>query len=113
MNYILANQDTVLTQITQLESAITQTEVSNTAVKHSTVDHDVNAGSQLAKNGCVHSVSLTGYIGEYPNSVRLVFPDPKPILVARNKLYGEALTSLITFARLPGNISLMYSCCCH
>uniref|UniRef100_A0A8C6WG30 Tripartite motif containing 46b n=1 Tax=Neogobius melanostomus TaxID=47308 RepID=A0A8C6WG30_9GOBI len=29
MNYILSNQDTVLSQITQLESAITQTEVSN------------------------------------------------------------------------------------
>ena len=27
MNYILSNQETVLTQITQLESAITQTEV--------------------------------------------------------------------------------------
>lgn len=29
MNYILANQDTVLSQITQLESSITQTEVIN------------------------------------------------------------------------------------
>lgn len=29
MNYILSNQDTVLAQITQLESAITQTEVIN------------------------------------------------------------------------------------
>lgn len=27
MNYILSNQDTVLSQITQLESSITQTEV--------------------------------------------------------------------------------------
>lgn len=27
MNYILSNQDTVLAQITQLESSITQTEV--------------------------------------------------------------------------------------
>lgn len=27
MNYILSNQDTVLDQITQLESSITQTEV--------------------------------------------------------------------------------------
>lgn len=30
MNYILSNQDTVLSQITQLESSITQTEVINT-----------------------------------------------------------------------------------
>lgn len=30
MNYILSNQDTVLAQITQLESGITQTEVINT-----------------------------------------------------------------------------------
>lgn len=30
MNYILSNQDTVLVQITQLESSITQTEVINT-----------------------------------------------------------------------------------
>lgn len=30
MNYILSNQDTVLDQITQLESSITQTEVINT-----------------------------------------------------------------------------------
>ncbi len=30
MNYILSNQDTVLGQITQLESSITQTEVTNT-----------------------------------------------------------------------------------
>lgn len=30
MNYILSNQDTVLAQITQLESAITQTEVITT-----------------------------------------------------------------------------------
>lgn len=30
MNYILSNQDTVLAQITQLESSITQTEVINT-----------------------------------------------------------------------------------
>lgn len=29
MNYILSNQDTVLAQITQLESSITQTEVIN------------------------------------------------------------------------------------
>lgn len=29
MNYILSNQDTVLAQITQLESGITQTEVIN------------------------------------------------------------------------------------
>lgn len=31
MNHILSNQDTVLGQITQLESSITQTEVINTA----------------------------------------------------------------------------------
>lgn len=30
MNYILSNQDTVLAQITQLESSITQTEVIKT-----------------------------------------------------------------------------------
>lgn len=29
MNYILSNQDTVLAQITQLESSITQTEVNH------------------------------------------------------------------------------------
>ncbi|XP_077446492.1 tripartite motif-containing 46b isoform X4 [Stigmatopora argus] len=33
MNYILANQDTVLSQITQLESAITQTEVNSVSAR--------------------------------------------------------------------------------
>lgn len=31
MNYVLSNQDTVLAQITQLESSITQTEVNDGA----------------------------------------------------------------------------------
>lgn len=39
MNYILSNQDTVLAQITQLESGITQTEVISTFDGEYAADH--------------------------------------------------------------------------
>uniref|UniRef100_A0A3B4FXK9 Tripartite motif-containing protein 46-like n=1 Tax=Pundamilia nyererei TaxID=303518 RepID=A0A3B4FXK9_9CICH len=47
MNYILSNQDTVLAQITQLESSITQTEVINTSGPQNLPEHGIKISQQL------------------------------------------------------------------
>lgn len=47
MNYILSNQETVLAQITQLESAITQTEVINS------VDRQMLRNIELTRATCL------------------------------------------------------------
>lgn len=61
MNYILSNQDTVLAQITQLESSITQTEVINTLDRQNVAEHGINSSQQLNTIKMVHllTTSLT------------------------------------------------------
>uniref|UniRef100_A0A667ZMF7 Tripartite motif containing 46b n=1 Tax=Myripristis murdjan TaxID=586833 RepID=A0A667ZMF7_9TELE len=59
MNYILSNQETVLAQITQLESAITQTEVNNTAHRQDIAEQGVTATHQPYIFVCERHASLT------------------------------------------------------
>uniref|UniRef100_A0A665WYM7 Tripartite motif containing 46b n=1 Tax=Echeneis naucrates TaxID=173247 RepID=A0A665WYM7_ECHNA len=77
MNYILSNQDTVLAQITQLESAITQTEVNS-----------VSAREQLAQS----IRDLTAALAERHSSLT------QALEVARQKR-GEALAAQVAERR--------------
>lgn len=61
MNYILSNQDTVLAQITQLESSITQTEVINTFSPQNLIERGINTSRLLLRGCCCSRVCLRAF----------------------------------------------------
>uniref|UniRef100_A0A8C5DGF5 Tripartite motif-containing protein 46-like n=1 Tax=Gouania willdenowi TaxID=441366 RepID=A0A8C5DGF5_GOUWI len=60
MNYILANQDTVLGQITQLESAITQTEVNSVSAREQLAQSIRDLTAALAERHASLTLALEG-----------------------------------------------------
>uniref|UniRef100_A0A8C3A1T4 Tripartite motif containing 46b n=1 Tax=Cyclopterus lumpus TaxID=8103 RepID=A0A8C3A1T4_CYCLU len=58
MNYILANQDTVLGQITQLESSITQTEVNSVSAREQLAQSIRDLTAALAERHATHTQAL-------------------------------------------------------
>ncbi|XP_056439050.1 tripartite motif-containing 46b isoform X1 [Gadus chalcogrammus] len=60
MNYILSNQETVLTQITQLESAITQTEVNSVSAREQLAQSIRDLTASLAERHSSLTASLEG-----------------------------------------------------
>lgn len=71
MNYILSNQDTVLSQITQLESSITQTEVISTLTLQNVAKHVISVTPvSLTPWNCTEPAYLKMYVY---NTIHLSF----------------------------------------